>query len=324
MLNKRFNYILVFSIFLAALCFKANAQNIQAEAKLPKYTIRIGEQIKFFLSVKQPAKEKVTFPKLADTLTGKVIIASIGKRDTSFDDKDHAYEIVTQSYTITSFDQGTYTIPAYQFGTSGGVIKSNEVTLQVQTVKVDTTKAIYDIKQPFAVKYNFWDWLRDNWPWVVIPLVVLLLIAGLIYYLRKRPKKEVVVKVIEPEIPVHVIALNKLKELRDKKLWQQGEIKAYYIELSDVLREYLEKRYAIKTHEKTTDEIFDGLKHIDVSGDNKNMLRQILVLSDLVKFAKEKPTPAENDESIEQATSFVINTQQAKQPEIAKGDSKDV
>ena len=70
---------------------------------------------------------------------------------------------ITQSYTITCFDAGTYTIPGFAIGTNNGALKTNELTLQVQTVKVDTTKAIYDIKQPLVVSYSFFDWLEDNW-----------------------------------------------------------------------------------------------------------------------------------------------------------------
>jgi hypothetical protein len=226
---------------------------------------------------------------------------------------------VVQSYTITSFDAGTYTMPPFSIGTIGGVLKTNEVTLQVETVKVDTTKGIYDIKQPLAVTYTFWDWLRDNWLWVAISLLGVALIAGLIWYYRKRPEKEVVIEAAKPGIPAHTLAVSKLKELREKKSWQQGEVKQYYIELSDILREYIEKRYMIKTHEKTTDEIFAGLKYIDIAKENKNILRQILTLSDLVKFAKEKPLPVENEECMDNAVIFVLETQGAVPAESAEG-----
>ena len=180
----------------------------------------------------------------------------------------------------------------------------------MQTVKVDTTKAIYDIKQPLKVSYTFFDWLKDNWIWVLLGVIVIAAIVGFIYYLKKKPKKEMILPVVkQPLIAAHVTALTQLKVLRDKKLWQQGEIKQYYVELSDVLREYLEKRYFIKTHEKTTDEIFAGLRGLDIPTENKQILQQILVMADLVKFAKEKPTPADNEQSIENAVVFVSKTQ---------------
>jgi len=304
-----FNYIL-FSLLL--LTGAVNAQNVQVEANLSQQTIRIGDQVKLRLVAHQPAKDHINFPKLADTITGKVQIVGAPKLDTVADPQNKGQAIITQTYIITSFDEGTYTIPAFSFGTASGVLKSNELTLQVQTVKVDTTKAIYDIKQPFAVSYTFWDWLKDNWLWVLIPLLIILAVIGVFVYLKKRPKKEIVVAEVKPAIPAHEIAIAKLKELKEKKLWQQEEVKQYYIELSDVLREYLEQRYVIKTHEKTTDEIFTSLRHILISEENKSLLKQILVLSDLVKFAKERPVPAENEQIMQDAVAFVLSTKQVE------------
>ena len=311
MISKFLNYILVLIVFISCFGFKAEAQDIQVMAKLDQTMVRIGDQTKLHLTVEQPAKEQVNFPKLTDTLTGKVQIIASSKIDTIYDKNDHNKITVTQSFTVTCFDAGTYAIPSFSFGSKSGVLKTNELTLDVQSVKVDTTKSIYDIKQPLAVSYTFMDWLRDNWYLVVIPIIVVLLIIGLIWYLRKRPKRALPVVAPKPGLPFYTITLNQLKELKDKKLWQQNEVKQYYSELSDVLREYLEKRYQIKTQEKTTDEIFDGLKIVDLAPENKEMLRQLLKLSDLVKFAKEKPLPIENEESIEKAIDFVLKTQQA-------------
>ncbi|ASU35085.1 BatD family protein [Mucilaginibacter xinganensis] len=305
-----FNFLVLIAI---STCFtlKAEAQNISVEAKLDQQTIRIGDQTKLRLIVHQPVKEKVNFPKLADTLIGKVQILS-SRIDTVFDKKDRNLATVTQSFVITSFDQGTYDIPSYSIGSGTGVLKTNPLTLVVQTVQVDTTKAIYDIKQPLAVTYTFWDWLKDHWIWVAVGVLVVLLAGGAIWYFKKQPKVQKLVKEVKPEIPAHTIALNKLQQLRDKKLWQQDAVKQYHSELSDIIREYLEKRYVIKTQEKTTDEIFAALKYMDIANEYRVKLNQVLILADLVKFAKEKPLPVDNELSIENALSFVLKTQQAQ------------
>ena len=310
MKNKFFYHSLVSFLFLSGFYLEAAAQNIQAEAKLEQSTIRIGDQTLLHLSVRQPAKTAVSFPLLSDTLTGKVQIVKAGKPDTIIDTNDKNSITVNKEYTITSFDAGTYTIPPLSFSAGSNVIKTNELTLQVATVKVDTTKGIYDIRQPLAVSYTFFDWLKDNWYWFALGVLVVLIIIGTIWYLKKRPVKEKPVKqVIVPGAPPHEIALNKLKLLKEKKLWQQDEVKLYHSELSDILREYLEQRYKVKTHEKTSHEIFESLKRLNIAEENKGMLRQILTLADLVKFAKEKPIPAENEESMENAVFFVLHTQ---------------
>ena len=323
-MNNRFLILILALLCLTCFSYKTKAQAIQAEAKLQQYTIRIGDQTKLFLSVRQPAKAHISFPKLSDTIISKVQVVSINKPDTTYDQAERNVITVIQSYTITSFDAGSYTIPSFSIGSENGVVKTNALTLQVETVKVDTTKSIYDIKQPLAVTYTWMDWLHDNWYWIAGPLVLLALLVGLFLYLRKRPKPQPVVKVVAPHIPPHVIAINKLTELRGKKLWQQEQVKLYYIELSDIVREYLEKRYLIKTHEKTTDEILAGLKRMEISDENREKLKQILVLSDLVKFAKEKPLPAENEGSLNIAIDFVTSTRQTDKPINGEGGTVNV
>jgi hypothetical protein len=147
-------------------------------------------------------------------------------------------------------------------------------------------------------------------------MVSVLAIVGLIYYLKKRPKQQPVAPPVKPSLPGYIIALNKLTELSGKKLWQQGEVKQYYSELSDIIRDYLENRYRVKTQESTTDEIFAALKHKRIVSRNRELLRQILQLADLVKFAKENPLPADNEQSMDNAVDFVSNTKQDVEPAL--------
>ncbi|MFD2871706.1 hypothetical protein ACFS5N_04455 [Mucilaginibacter ximonensis] len=306
-----FNYILLLLILVGS---GASAQNIQVDARLHDYTIKLGDQTKLFLVATQPAKARVDFPKLGDTITSTVQVVSTGKADTVIDQKNKGQITVTQSYVITSFDAGVHTMPAFSFIVNGSTLKTGELTIQVQNVKVDTTKSIYDIKQPIAVSYTIWDWLHDHWVWIVIGLLVVGAVVGLGYYLGNRKAKQPVVEVKKPTIPAHTVAIEKLKALQTKKLWQAGETKLYYSELTDILREYLERRYGIKTYEKTTEEIITSLKSTQLNADNLGKLQRILVTADLVKFAKEQPAPHENDEVLEKSLDFVVKTQQSATP----------
>lgn len=322
MINKLRNFILVFFAFLTFLGFKAAAQDTQVTAKLDRTTIRIGDQVKLHLTVSQQKKEQVVFPVLADTLSSKMQVVSSSKTDTIIDKNDQNSITVTRSYLITSFDAGQYKIAPFKFIKGNDTLKTEELLLDVASVKVDTTKSIYDIKQPLAVSYSFMDWLRDNWLYVLITLIIIASIGGLIYYLVQRARNKPVIEVAKPVIPIHTLALNKLNELRDKKLWQRGEVKEYYIELTDVIREYLEKRYAIKTQEKTTDEIFEGLQHADITAEDKNMLFQLLRNADLVKFAKGNPVAFENEQSMLNAVELVSKTQKTERSVNTEGGTE--
>jgi ABC-type multidrug transport system fused ATPase/permease subunit len=267
--------------------------------------------------------QQVNFPKLAYTITGKVLVVSINKADTTIDQNDKTKETITQSYTITSFDAGAYTMPPFEFGSTGGVLKTNELSLQVQTVKVDTTKAIYDIKQPLVVTYGFLDWLKDNWILVLLGFIIIIAIIGFIYYLKTRPKDLAIIQIAKPSLPIHTIAINKLQELRGKKLWQQ-DVKQYHSELTDIIREYLEKRYDVQTQEATTGEILSALKNRDITSEYRAMLQQMLLIADMVKFAKVNPIPTENERSMDDAIEFVLKTQVIDTPKpITDGGSTD-
>lgn len=315
-----FKYLYITILFLVTCVSISNAQ-VSVSAKIDKPTMLIGEQTKLHLSITFPAKDTVGFPHLADSLVSKVQILNISEPDTSFDKDDLNKETIHRSYLITSFDTGQYVIPQYVFHTKSGDIKTNEVVLTIKSVAVDTTKGIYDIKQPFKVDYSFFDWLRDNWKTVCAGILALLAIAAGIYFWLKRPQKPVIAKLeIKPIIPPDVEAINQLNALREQKLWQADRVKEYHSELTEVMRQYLERRYGIKAHEQTSDEIFASLRYMDIDDDSRNKLRQILILADLAKFAKQKPLPAENEQSMENAIAFVLKTKKQIQLNQDKGE----
>ncbi|MES2276704.1 MAG: hypothetical protein V4592_11830 [Bacteroidota bacterium] len=322
-MKQQYFKFLVFGLLLSCCVYKASAQDIQVVASLDNSTLKIGDQTKLNFNVHQPAKARVNFPQITDSIGSKVQILATSKLDTIFDKTDHNNITVHRAYTITAFDSGTYPIPEFDFGSANGVLKSNELHLVVQTITVDTTKAIYDIKQPLAVSYTFWDWLRDHWVPVAIVFAVILIIIAIIWYLKTRPKKEKVIVEVKPDVPFHIQILNRLQELRGKKLYQQ-DVKAYHSELTDIIRDYLERRYVIKSHEKTSDEIFDSLKFMDIDQESRNLLRQLLLQADMVKFAKEKPSPSENEQSMDNAIAFVNKTRQVfTQPLPTEGGGND-
>lgn len=302
---------------LACLANTGKAQHISVEAKLDQTKIKLGDQTILRLMAHVPANGHVDFPVLADTISGKVQIVEMGRTDTVADVNTPGRKTISRPYTITSFDAGLHMIPAYTFDSKEGKLSTQALPLEVTEVKVDTTKAIYDIKEPLAVSYSFMDWLRDNWKLVLFSVLGILLIAGLIWYLiRKRKNKPVKLAPAKPAIPLDVLVLDKLKALKSEKLWEQGQVKAYHSELTDIIRDYLEKRYEVNALEQTSEEIFAGLKHLDIKAQEMNKLRQMLLLADLVKFAKATPMPTENEQSMENAISFVMHTKTAPSTNI--------
>lgn len=312
----KFNWLTVL-LLCTAFVYQGQAQDIKVSAKLDKTSILLGDQTVLRLSAEMPANAVVSFPLLADALSKKVQIVSASRADTLRDKNNPAVKVVSRAYTITSFDSGLQMIPSLEFQSGGKSYTTDALPLEVKEVAVDTTKGIYDIKQPLNVSYTFLDWLRDQWHWVLAGLLVVLALLGTWYYFWKIRKPKPVAEKVVPLVPAYVTALNQLTALQDKMLWQHGEVKAYYSELTDIIRVYLEKRYLINAQEQTSDEILEGLRTVKIPAESRNALKEILLLADLVKFAKAQPVGTENEQAMNDAISFVKNTQLHNQePEI--------
>ena len=110
------------------------------------------------------------------------------------------------------------------------------------------------------------------------------------------------------------MAVRKLNELKDKQLPQKGKYKQYYIELSEIIRYYIEGRFEIKAVESTTYELKRIFKHPDLSRDQIMETLDFLSRSDMIKFAKNVPTAEMPDKDFEQVKNFVVSTKPVERP----------
>jgi hypothetical protein len=304
---KKILYILL----LLVVTFQVKAQSFSVEAIPDSNKLMIGEQVKVNLRVTYRVDNgavNVVFPTLYDTINEFVEIVSKSRIDTVIPDKSDPYRFYQeQNIVLTSFDSGYYVVPPFQFVINNDTVETEAFLLEVNTLEVDTTQGIFDIKQPLSEPFSFLDWLKENWWWMVAILVLAVAIYLLVRYLKNRKPKEVVEEII-PIIPYHVIALEKLEKLKQEELWQKGKVKLYHSHISEILRDYLEHRYQINALEETTAEIIYGLRLQLISSEQMNKLTQTLTLADLVKFAKEQPLPLENEQSLTFAVAFIEAT----------------
>jgi hypothetical protein len=293
--------ILFFSI---ALNSALNAQDLKVSAELDAKQIKIGKQAHILLKATTNSGIQVMFPEFKDTITDKVELVEVGKIDTSQAGDLYTYQRVL---TITAFDSGYFPIPPFKFKIKNDSTKDFEtdaLLIAVQTVPVDTTLAIKAIKGPINPTWSIFEILNE----ILLGWLIILLVVGIIYMLKKRKKVEVIKANPVIQKPAHEIALEALNELRTQKLWQQGRVKEYHIAISDIVRTYIENRYTVNAMEMTSDEIIKSLRLIITDVTLKSKLTSLLILSDMVKFAKEQPLPNENELSWEHANEFVKQT----------------
>ena len=106
-----------------------------------------------------------------------------------------------------------------------------------------------------------------------------------------------------------------LDRLLKKGLPGRGRYKDFYVELTMVVRRYVQRKYGIKAPHLTTEEFFAELQNSNTQTlDNSNTLRRFLESADLVKFAGVEATPEMADEATDSARGYLKsdNTEVAK------------
>jgi LPXTG-motif cell wall-anchored protein len=314
------------SLFLL-LAFSGFTQEVSVSAKLDTNAMLIGDHVGLEVSYTGPVKTQVIWPFLPDTILGNIQVIGRGKIDTVFS-ADKKSVTLTQEFNITCYDSGFYTIPSIPFryrnlpDTTIRLAQCDMLLLAVHTVPVDTTLAIKPIKGPLKVPVTF----REMLPWILAGLAALLLIAGIIWYLKKRKKNEPVFR-IKPRIRLqpHEKALQELEKLRVRLLWQNGKVKEYHSEVTGILRNYIEERFLIPALESTTAEIMEGMlgRH-ECPRESMDQLGHVLMLADMVKFAKAVPAPLENERSLETAIGFVNRTAEIREAVPPAGKTEEL
>jgi hypothetical protein len=298
------------SILLTLFSFGfVSAQSITINTELDTNMILIGDQIKLKFEINQPKDLKLNFPELQDTIIKEIEIVEKSAIDTIV---RNGNILLKQDWLITSFDTGVYLIPRLPFSFINpgdgqpDTIFSPSRYFGVNTFELDTTNAIFDIKMPVPAPVT----IAEAAPWIGGGLVFVLVVLGIIYFLRLQSGKETItLKRPKPKEPAHLFAYRKLDELKNRKLWQQGKIKEYYSELTEILRMYLEFRYDIMSLEMTTDETMEALNNaVSIDSATREMLYNILSLADFVKFAKMNPLPDENDKCLKNGYIFIDKT----------------
>ena len=268
----------------------------QISVKVDSTNILIGDQINF--SIQANILEGDSLPYFTDTIgyleiISKSIIDSV---------KTNEGWQLTQDYVLTAWDSGVYYLPSIQFKS----FISDSIAINVNTIELAEDAQMKDIKAPIHTPISF----EEISPYL-LALIALALIAYLIrWFIKNRkvsPKEKVIIeKVILP----YEIALNDLEKLNAKKLWQDGNIKEYYSELSEIIRTYIENGIGTPAMEIPTNDILFQLqqKRIDTT-----KLKEILTRADLAKFAKAKPLEIENEESLKIGYDFIHQTKPQKQ-----------
>ena len=280
---------------------------VTVSASIDSLQLLIGEQAHVKLEVSCPAQGELIMPAYPNRvlMEGIEILGEV-KTDTQYLNK-RSHMVVTQEYTVTSFDTAFYYIPPFEVLVDSVTYTSDPLALMVMSFDIDTTnvEAIFPIKEVMTRPITVVEALPMGGS-----LLLLVAFCFLIPYLLKRyhDNKPILRRVtIAPKLPPYQVALQEMERIKSEKSWQRDDVKSFYTELTDTLREYMEGRFGFNAKEMTSDEI---IAHLNQQPDKEwiGELRELFQMSDLVKFAKYQPLINENDMNLINAIDFINKT----------------
>ncbi len=314
---------LILVLLLLSVFGNAGAQRVKATASLDSTNILLGDQVKLFLEIDHPKNVEVEFPEVPDSMANNHIEVLEHSGIDTFEMENQEFLKQIRSYTITSFDSGSWRIPPYWFkikmdGLTDS-IPTNGVTLNVYSIPIDTTRGPADIKMPYAAPLT----LKEVTPYILGVILIGAIIFFILYSIKRKQKNQpIFTRPPKPKEPAHVVALRELDRIKNEKLWQKDKTKQYYSEVTETLREYIEDRFEIRAMEQTSDETLESFRYKRDLLKEKSFekLSGILKLADLVKFAKYKPLPDDDNMALMNAYFFVNET---KKEEVKKPEDPD-
>lgn len=219
---------------------------------------------------------------------------------------------ISQRIGISAYEAGMYWIPSMEFQVQEGnstwtVLRSDSIRLSVTTIEVDTTLAIKDIKDIIPARSS------SLVPYLVVLLLVLLSVAFVIW--RKKIIRALFSKKTGTTAPVTAkrVTLQEkytsaLQQLKERDYVANGLYKEYYSELSDILRNYINEKFAIPAPELTTQEFLKQSKRAATLKRYRADIKTVLMMADMAKFAKAQANEASAAEDMQLVADFIRST----------------
>lgn len=305
MVKGRGDFVTKFILLLFLASFALSyAQGVKVRVSTDSLNYLVGDYINLVYEITHSKETVILFPQLKDSLK-KLDIVELRP----FTQKEEEQRVIsTYGFILAGYDSGNATVPALRIfyklknDTTVNSVVSDSINLTIHTFAIDTLDGAKDIKDPKKIPYN--------WKLILLYLAALVVLAALVWYLYKYYKKRKETgspELIKIRLP-HEIALDELAGLEGKKLWQNGFIKQYHTEITEIIRKYFESRFKFPALELTTSEVIRLMDKNSEAKEVMDLTSDFLSNADMVKFAKYIPMDRINEEMMKQANEIINKT----------------
>ena len=298
----------VTGIGLIILAGSAYAGDVSVSAVLEPPSLPFQRTAHYTLVVDAPEALAITFPAMPE-LPNLEITANESVRETPAEGRQR----VRKTWTLDPLFAGTYAIPALEV-TCGESEKAGvpPVSLSVRQPTSDEENALSQFV-PSVDAQSFLPRPAASWPAQALIVCTVLLamaaLAGLVFWWFRRAVKPL------PPPAAWEVARQRLRTLDSRQLPQSGRVEAYYIDLSAILRYYIEDRFQLRAPEHTTPEFLEeSARSGQFSPEQQAALERFLRHCDLVKFAQYQPSMEQMQNSFHLVVQFVEETVPAAGP----------
>ncbi|MCM1320359.1 MAG: hypothetical protein NC217_08280 [Muribaculaceae bacterium] len=292
-------------------------------ATLDSTVMLMGNVTRLNIKVEKPSDVKGHFPLFNDNTSAPYVTllndtVELSKAFTSDTTSlPQGLQRVIYHIPVQVFDSGEYKIPGLKYVMGSDTLTSNQVDLKIVPVKnVTKDDPISDYTDVVDPEGGSWlDKVPESlivywWAYLLGLIILIAIVLLIIYWYKHRARKS---KNLKPELPPYEEAVRSLNILKDKQLWQHGKNELYFVELTDILRRYLSRRFDISAPEMTTTQFLDEASRNPKLASHNAELKRLLELADFIKFAKGQSLPAENEEAFNIVRRFADETRPTKE-----------
>lgn len=264
---------------------------------------RLSDEPQLTLTIRSEAGVRIEQPPFGQAM-GDFVIRDFYE---PVPDVDDGAEVLQQVYTLEPTRAGRLTIApiAFRFHDERDAgdqqehtIESEALVVEVSSVLGEDIPSLANLK-PAAAPIELPVTYATNWLWAGVGTVALV-ISGIVVWRIRRGRVA-----IERKLTPQELAQLELGRIVDDKL-AESDVKAFYGELTGVVRRYIERSTGVNAPDLTTEEFLRQIiKDALFANEDQVRLKGFLEAADLVKFAAFEPDASDIDSSIERARNFI-------------------